>query len=107
MPVSLSGVMLGEKIEPKGRLKARPPANGTPPLAVWQAWQSAARARYWPRAMGSLDVKSGGTAGGGGPFVAAQPPRRAAGEGQRPGAGDEPGQDAQADDDHHSHDDQQ
>src|SRR4029077_13631610 len=33
---------------PNGSLKARPPANGLPPGAVWQAAQSAALVRYSP-----------------------------------------------------------
>ena len=43
MPVSLSGVMLVEYRVPNGSTKARPPAKGAPPSAVWQAAQSAAR----------------------------------------------------------------
>jgi hypothetical protein len=45
MPVALSGVMLVEKTVPNGVSMARPPANGTPPSAVWHATQSAAAAR--------------------------------------------------------------
>src|SRR6266478_3078425 len=40
----------------------RPPANGAPPGAVWQAAQSAAAARYFPRATtsaGALTACSG------------------------------------------------
>src|SRR5689334_1728385 len=33
----------------------RPPANGAPPLAVWQDTQSPARARYSPRSMSDCD----------------------------------------------------
>ncbi len=34
---------------PNGDWIGSPPANGAPPSAVWQAMQSAARARYSPR----------------------------------------------------------
>ncbi len=43
MPVSLSGVMLGELSEPNGVPICRPPANGVPPGWVWQDMQSARR----------------------------------------------------------------
>src|SRR6185312_4422591 len=39
----------------------RPPEKGFPPGAVWQAAQSAARVRYWPRAMRSAPARVGGT----------------------------------------------
>src|SRR3984957_8631198 len=61
MPVSLSEVMLGEYIVPNWVSNGRPPANGLPPSVVWQAWQSAASVRYFPRANLSVSVKSAGT----------------------------------------------
>src|SRR5690606_42129846 len=47
MPVGW-GVMLVEYSVPMGVSMGRPPANGLPPLAVWQATQSPARARSSP-----------------------------------------------------------
>src|ERR1700733_12175457 len=38
---------------PNGSLNGSPPAKGFPPGALWQAAQSAARARYSPRATNS------------------------------------------------------
>src|ERR1700733_10176986 len=38
---------------PNGSLNGSPPANGFPPGALWHAAQSAARARYSPRATNS------------------------------------------------------
>jgi len=67
MPVSSSGVMLGETRSPKGVEMASPPAKGMPSAAapptapsrpdpaVWHETQSPARARYSPR----LRVSSG------------------------------------------------
>src|SRR3984957_871148 len=45
---------------PNGSLNGNPPANGCPPGAVWQAAQSAARARYSPRATNSGDGTTSG-----------------------------------------------
>ena len=46
MPVSRSGVMFGETIEPNGVSMARPPASFLSlPGSVWQPAQSAAVAR--------------------------------------------------------------
>src|SRR5690349_19428816 len=55
MPLALSGVMLPEYTVPNGVSIARPPAEGPPPIAVWQAMQSAAATRYAPRPLGADD----------------------------------------------------
>ena len=49
MPVASSGVMFGVMIAPNGVCSARPPANGLPPGAVWQAMQSPIVASALPR----------------------------------------------------------
>ena len=48
MPCCLSGVMLVVTIRPRSLSIGRPPANGAPPGAVWQAVQSPALATYSP-----------------------------------------------------------
>ncbi|MCY1175448.1 hypothetical protein D9M73_156880 [compost metagenome] len=48
MPLA-AGVMLVEYTVPIGVSIGNPPAKGLPSLAVWQATQSPARARYSPR----------------------------------------------------------
>src|ERR1700722_11582067 len=45
---------------PNGSLNGSPPAKGFPPGALWQAPQSAARARYSPRATKSGDGATSG-----------------------------------------------
>src|SRR5258708_11387875 len=51
MPVSTSGVMLGEVIVPNGVSIGRPPALRTPFAEVWQTAQSPSAANCCPRAM--------------------------------------------------------
>ncbi len=46
MPAVFDGVMLVAMMVPIGVGSGRPPANGLPPGAVWQATQSPAVARY-------------------------------------------------------------
>src|ERR1700689_2600372 len=64
MPVSTSGVMLGEYRVPKGSTNGRPPANRCPSLLVWQGSQSAARVRYSPRAARLAPALPAGTPAG-------------------------------------------
>lgn len=50
---------------PNGDLSGTPPANGAPSALVWHAAQSAARARYRPRAIVSGDALAAGAAAAG------------------------------------------
>ena len=59
MPVSLSGVILGEARPPNGVFRISPPVKGAWPGPVWQGMQSAARVRYLPRAIKAALLPAG------------------------------------------------
>jgi hypothetical protein len=54
---------------PKADFSGAPPANGCPPGAVWQEWQSAASATYLPRATSSRLPPGAAAAAGGAPTL--------------------------------------
>ena len=84
---------------PNGRLKAKPPAKGAPPGAVWQAWQSAA----WVEIFAALHEigagKLGGNAGDIAALVIRQRHGRAAGEGHGITAKKQPARETERDND--------
>src|SRR3979490_126662 len=65
MPVSGSGVMLVEKIVPKGVRNPYPPANDSPPCRVWHTTQYPAPARTRPLAIcaSANSLAAGGSIG--------------------------------------------